>query len=92
MLYVEKLGSPAGHTLSKGVASDSRLGPEGARMSAEGSQENDASLTLWGWEDFFVEIERLLRESNERYLTASPEFPDYVVERMQVAIREHLQP
>ena len=56
---------------------------EGARMSAEGS---DASQTLWGWEDLFVEIERLLRESNERYLTSSPEFAEYVVERMQVAI------
>ena len=56
-------------------------------MSTEGSEESNVSQTLWGWEDLFVEIERLLQESNTRYRTSSPEFAEYVVERMQIAIR-----
>ena len=52
---------------------------------SEDSQES--SVSLWGWEDLFVEIERFLQESNARYRTSSPEFAEYVLERMEIAIR-----
>lgn len=54
-------------------------------MASEDSQES--SVSLWGWENLFVEIERFLQEANARYRTSSPEFAEYVVERMQIAIR-----
>ena len=54
-------------------------------MTEESSEES--SFSLWGWEDLFLEIERLLEESNARYHTSSPEFAEYVVERMQIVIR-----
>ena len=42
--------------------------------------------TLWGWEQLFSEVEAFLQEANRRFGNASPEYSEYVLERLGIVI------
>lgn len=47
----------------------------------------DDSVSLWGWEGLFSEIETLLRNTNARFNSSSADFAAHSVERLEIAIR-----
>ena len=49
--------------------------------------EDGEEVALWGWDDLFLEMERFLLDADGRFRSASPEFAEYVVERMEIVIK-----
>lgn len=47
----------------------------------------EIELSVWGWEWFFGEVGRFLEHANREFETSSPEFAEYVVERLGIIIR-----
>ena len=42
--------------------------------------------SLWGWESFFVLIERLIIESEQQKDTASDQYTNYVIEKLEMSM------
>ena len=50
-------------------------------MTSSGEQR-----LLWGWENFFEEVDALLTSASRQYGTANEAYSEHVVERLQACI------
>ena len=48
--------------------------------------DEDVDIELWGWENFFHELEHFLESSGRCLDTASQSYAGYVVERLETCI------
>ena len=48
---------------------------------------SEGERSLWGWEQFFGQLETFLRDADRQIETSSPQFAEYAVERFGVAIQ-----
>ena len=48
---------------------------------------DEGEQSVWGWEQFFEEMESFIRTAHRGFESSSPQFAEYVVERLRIIIQ-----
>ena len=63
----------------------------------DSANETSSDNKLWGWEEFFREIYKLLRDLDRHYALCTIDYASYVVQRLKLAVssvahlKDHLE-
>lgn len=66
-------------------------------MDTNSANETSSDNELWGWEEFFREIDKLLRDLDRNYELCTVDYASYAVQRLElvvssvVRLKDHLE-